>query len=123
MEVALEILREQVEPEIRAALPPDAAITYSGTAEALNEALGNLASSFVLAIIILYLLISALFRSFRDSILVLMTIPMATVGGILALSPGWGRYRSGHGYADHDRLRDSAGPGRQQCDSAGLSRA
>jgi multidrug efflux pump subunit AcrB len=85
MEVALEILREQVEPEIRAALPPDAAITYSGTAEALNEALGNLASSFVLAIIILYLLISALFRSFRDSILVLMTIPMATVGGILAL--------------------------------------
>ncbi len=85
MEVALELLREQVEPQIRAVLPADAAITYSGTAEALTDALGNLAGSFVLAVIILYLLISALFKSFRDSLLVLLTIPMATVGGILAL--------------------------------------
>jgi multidrug efflux pump subunit AcrB len=38
-----------------------------------------------LAIVILYLLISALFRSFKDSLLVLLTIPMATVGGIVGL--------------------------------------
>ena len=85
METALETLRNEVEPQLRAALPPDGAITYRGTAEALGETLTNLAGSFLLAIIILYLLISALFRSFRDSVLVLMTIPMATVGGILGL--------------------------------------
>ncbi len=85
MEVALETLRTEVEPGIRAALPGDGVITYRGTAEALDEALANLAGSFILAVIILYLLISALFRSFKDSLLVLMTIPMATVGGILAL--------------------------------------
>ena len=85
METALETLRTEVEPQIRAALPADGVITYRGTAEALGETLRNLGGSFVLAIVILYLLISALFRSFRDSILVLMTIPMATVGGIIGL--------------------------------------
>lgn len=85
METAIEILRTEVEPQLRAALPIDGVITYRGTAEALGETLRNLGGSFILAIIILYLLISALFRSFRDSILVLMTIPMATVGGIIGL--------------------------------------
>jgi multidrug efflux pump subunit AcrB len=85
METALDVLRTQVDPQLRAALPPDGVITYRGTAEALGETLSNLGGSFVLAIVILYLLISALFRSFRDSVLVLMTIPMATVGGIIAL--------------------------------------
>ncbi|MEE4639812.1 MAG: efflux RND transporter permease subunit [Wenzhouxiangella sp.] len=85
METALDTLRTQVDPQLRAALPADGVITYRGTAEALGETLSNLGGSFLLAIVILYLLISALFRSFRDSILVLMTIPMATVGGIIAL--------------------------------------
>jgi multidrug efflux pump subunit AcrB len=44
-----------------------------------------MSGSFLLAIVILYLLISALFRSFVDSLLVVMTLPMATVGGIIAL--------------------------------------
>ena len=85
METAIQTLRTEVEPQLRAALPADGVITYRGTAEALGETLRNLGGSFILAIIILYLLISALFRSFRDSVLVLMTIPMATVGGIIAL--------------------------------------
>ncbi len=85
METALELIEAEAAPAIRAALPEDGTVTYRGTAEALGEALRNLSGSFLLAIIILYLLISALFRSFRDSLLVLMTIPMATVGGILSL--------------------------------------
>jgi multidrug efflux pump subunit AcrB len=85
METALETLRTQVDPQLRAVLPPDGVITYRGTAEALGETLRNLGGSFLLAIVILYLLISALFRSFKDSLLVLLTIPMATVGGIIAL--------------------------------------
>ena len=85
METALEILKTEVEPTIRAALPADGVVTYLGTAEALGETLRNLAGSFLLAIVLLYLLISALFRSFKDSLLVILTIPMATVGGIVAL--------------------------------------
>jgi len=85
METAIETLRREVEPELRAALPADGIVTYRGTAEALGETLRNLAGSFVLAIVILYLLISALFRSFRDSLLVVLTLPMATVGGVIGL--------------------------------------
>jgi multidrug efflux pump subunit AcrB len=66
-------------------MPEDGSITYRGTAEALDEALRSMSGSFVLAVVILYLLISALFRSFTDSLLVILTIPMATVGGIIAL--------------------------------------
>src|SRR5690606_10380879 len=47
--------------------------------------LQSMSGSFLLAVVILYLLISALFRSFTDSLLVVLTLPMATVGGILSL--------------------------------------
>jgi multidrug efflux pump subunit AcrB len=60
-------------------------VRYSGAADKLEEALVNLSSSFVLALLILYLLMSALFHSFKDSLLVLLVLPLATVGGIIAL--------------------------------------
>jgi multidrug efflux pump subunit AcrB len=85
MEEALDIIREEVSPAIMESMPPDGTIKYRGTAEALDEALTSMTGSFILAVVILYLLISALFRSFRDSLLVITTIPMATVGGIVSL--------------------------------------
>jgi len=85
LEEALDIIDEQVVPKILEQLPQDASIKMRGTAEALDEALRSMTGSFSLAVVILYLLISALFRSFRDSLLVILTIPMATVGGIISL--------------------------------------
>ncbi|GLX78780.1 acriflavine resistance protein B [Thalassotalea insulae] len=85
LEDAINTIKEQAEPAILAQLPEDGAISYRGSAEALTEALTNMSQSFVLALIILYLLMSALFRSFKDSLLVLFTIPLATVGGIAVL--------------------------------------
>ena len=85
LEEALETLRQKVEPEIERLLPEDGAIRYSGTADKLEVALTNMGGSFLLAIAILYLLMSALFRSFLDSLLVLLALPLATVGGVVAL--------------------------------------
>jgi multidrug efflux pump subunit AcrB len=85
MEEALDMIKEQVAPAIQANMPEGGTVRYRGTAEALDEALASMAGSFALAVVILYLLISALFRSFRDSLLVIMTLPMATVGGVVAL--------------------------------------
>lgn len=85
MEEALKIIKQEVAPVIMERLPENAAINYRGTAEALDDALASMSGSFVLAVVILYLLISALFRSFTDSLLVVLTLPMATVGGILSL--------------------------------------
>ena len=85
MEEALDVIKENVAPAILAGMPPGGTVKYRGTAEALDEALRSMSGSFLLAVVILYLLISALFRSFRDSLLVILTLPMATVGGVVAL--------------------------------------
>lgn len=63
-------------------LPEDGEISYYGSADDLNNALGSMARSFTLAIMVLYLLMSGLFRSFVDSLLVIAVLPMAIVGGI-----------------------------------------
>jgi len=85
LEEAINLIKEQAEPAILAQLSETGAINYRGSAEALTEALTNMSQSFILALAILYLLMSALFRSFKDSLLVLLTIPLATVGGIAVL--------------------------------------
>ncbi len=85
LEETLDILRTEIEPEVRAAMPVDGDINYTGTADKLASAITNMKGSFILAIFILYLLISALFKSFKDSLLVIFSIPLATVGGIIAL--------------------------------------
>ncbi len=85
LEQTMLVLKEKVNPKIEPLLPEDGEIHYSGTAEKLDLALKSMSASFLLAIAILYLLMSALFRSFRDSLLVILAIPLATVGGVLAL--------------------------------------
>ncbi len=85
LEESIATLRDLVEPALLAALPDDGEIRYYGSADNLQEALTNMGRSFALAITILYLLISALFRSFRDSLLVVLVIPLATVGGVVGL--------------------------------------
>ncbi len=84
LEVALEKLRREVEPDVRKALP-EVKIAYAGTADKLREALKDLSGSLSLAIVILFLLMTSLFRSFRDSFLVVLTLPLASVGGLLML--------------------------------------
>ncbi len=85
LEEALEVLKREVAPQIAGLLPADGGIRYGGTADKLREALSSMSGSFLLAVAILYLLMSALFRSFRDSLLVILTLPLATVGGVVGL--------------------------------------
>ena len=85
LEEGMNLLDKELTPMLKSMLPADSVINYRGTAESLTIALKSLTDSFLLAIIILYLLISAMFQSFKDSLLVITTIPMATVGGILGI--------------------------------------
>ena len=85
---ALDIIKRDVHPKMETLLPDDGEINYTGTAEKLEMTLSEMKGTFILAIAILYLLISALFRSFIDSALVLMTIPLAAVGGVIAIKLG-----------------------------------
>jgi hydrophobic/amphiphilic exporter-1 (mainly G- bacteria), HAE1 family len=85
LEESIQILKDKVEPALLAQLPEDGEISYYGSADDLSIALGSMSRSFALAIIVLYLLMSGLFRSFIDSLLVLAALPLATVGGVALL--------------------------------------
>jgi multidrug efflux pump subunit AcrB len=82
---AIEAMKRDVEPELRAAMPADGAIHYEGNAGSLREALTNMAQNLTIALIALFLLLAALFRSVKDSLYVILTIPLASFGGVLAL--------------------------------------
>ena len=85
LEEAIDTIRTQVVPGVEARLPDDGEVRFSGTADKLQTALRSMGGSFLLAITILFLLMAALFRSFKDSLLVLLALPLATVGSLVAL--------------------------------------
>ncbi len=85
LEHVMTTIREQVEPALTAAMPADGSILYGGSANALKRAIKSMGSNFALALVVLFLLMAALFRSLKDSLLVVLAMPLAMVGGILAI--------------------------------------
>ncbi len=85
LEQAINIIKSEIEPLLEPLLPADGVILYGGSADSLSVAIKNLSGSFAIALIILLLLMAALFRSFTDSLLVMMALPLATIGGVAAL--------------------------------------
>jgi len=85
LEEALERLRAELGPEIQALLPPGASIRYRGSADRLEQAVNGMLVNFVIAVLILFAIMAAIFRSAWDSLLVLLVMPPAIAGGIIAL--------------------------------------
>ena len=85
IEDALNTVRSEIGPEIQAALPADAEIYYRGTADQLAGAVTDMSRNFILAVLILALIMAAMFRSVRDSMIVLLVMPLAVVGGVIGL--------------------------------------
>jgi HAE1 family hydrophobic/amphiphilic exporter-1 len=85
MEEALTRLRDEVEPVIKPLLPKGARLGYRGSADRLAEALRTVGVNFLLAVLILYLIMAAMFKSGRDALLVLLVMPMAMAGGFISL--------------------------------------
>ncbi|HKE44118.1 MAG TPA: efflux RND transporter permease subunit [Steroidobacteraceae bacterium] len=85
LEESIEILKRDVEPVIKKMMPADGSIRYGGSADNLSNAITNMGQNFAFAVLVLFLIMAAMFRSVKDSLLVVLTIPLATVGGVLAL--------------------------------------
>ena len=85
LEYVMNRIRTDVEPELKAELPEDGNILYGGSANALTRAIKSMASNFGLALVVLFLLMAALFRSMKDSFLVVLAMPLAMVGGIISM--------------------------------------
>ena len=86
LEALVTTLKTEVEPQIAGVLPDDASVHYAGSVEDLDRAIGTLGLNFLMAVGLLVLIMAGLFRSLKDAIYVVISIPLAAVGGILALN-------------------------------------
>jgi HAE1 family hydrophobic/amphiphilic exporter-1 len=77
--------RETVEPLV-AALPTAYHVDLGGSADKLSTTLRALTRSFWLAILVTYLLLVALFRSWLSPFVILVTVPLAMSGGVVAIA-------------------------------------
>ncbi|WP_119679204.1 efflux RND transporter permease subunit [Indioceanicola profundi] len=85
LEEVLTKLREEAEPQLRGFLPADGVISYGGSADRLDETVAAMGQNFLIALALLFLLMALVFRSAKDSMLVMISIPLATVGGLALL--------------------------------------
>lgn len=82
---ALEKIQETAEPQIQAALQAGDTLRYGGDADALLKAVKSLSTNFILAGALLFVIMASVFRSARDAALVIIALPLATVGGVIAI--------------------------------------
>jgi HAE1 family hydrophobic/amphiphilic exporter-1 len=70
---------------LRSQLPPDVSLELSGSADQLAETLAQLSSTFAVSLIIIYLLLVALYRSFLYPLVIMATVPMGLTGAVLSI--------------------------------------
>tara|TARA_R110002096_G_scaffold154_20_gene877 strand:- start:6273 stop:9374 length:3102 start_codon:yes stop_codon:yes gene_type:complete len=85
VEEALDTLRNVAGPELGKILPEGVSVAYSGTADRLEQAFGTMTTNLAIAAIVLLMILAAMFRSVRDALLVMLSMPLAIAGGVVAL--------------------------------------
>lgn len=75
--------QERVRAE--AELPPGTFLTWGGQFENLEEATSRLAVAVPVALLLIFMLLYTTFGSARPALIIYLNIPMAAVGGVLAL--------------------------------------
>jgi multidrug efflux pump len=71
-------------------LPNDVVIDYAGPLRQFVQESSGFVATFALALIIIFLALSALFESFRDPLVILVSIPMSIAGALIFISLGLG---------------------------------
>ena len=82
---ALDTLRNVAGPELNKILPDGVSVAYSGTADRLETAFTTMRANLAIAAVVLLLILAAMFRSFWDAVLVMLSMPLAIAGGVVAL--------------------------------------
>ncbi|MRR22419.1 efflux RND transporter permease subunit [bacterium] len=59
--------------------------TLSGDSKDFVESTSSLLFAFVLALVLIYLVLSAQFESFRDPVIILVTVPLALIGALFTM--------------------------------------
>jgi multidrug efflux pump len=70
---------------VAAELPPDARLSFDGEAREYLKSRGQLYTTFVLALAIVFLVLAAQFESFRHPLIIMTTVPLAIIGALAGL--------------------------------------
>ena len=81
---ALQTIDTQVLPELHKQLS-DGIIRLAGSADRLDQIVDTIGKNFLLALLVLLLLMAAMFKSLRHAFVVVLTVPLALIGGMLGL--------------------------------------
>lgn len=77
----------EVMDRIAANVLDDSFVTdLSGPSRDFRESSGNTSFAFLLALMLIYLILAAQFESFRDPLIIMLTVPLAIAGAYLSLS-------------------------------------
>jgi multidrug efflux pump len=71
-------------------LPRDYSVDYGGLSRQYVQETSGFATTFGFALIIIFLALAALFESFRDPIIILVSVPMSIAGALIFVSLGLG---------------------------------
>ncbi len=85
LEDMLARIESDIVPSLRGQLPPDANIKLAGSADRLDTIISTMSVNFLLALLVLFLLMAAMFQSLRDATVVVLTVPLALAGGIFGI--------------------------------------
>ena len=76
---------DDIEQVARDTLPVEAKISYSGQSQQFKEASGGVLVTFILALMIVFLVLAAQFESFVHPLVIMLSVPLALAGAIYAL--------------------------------------
>ncbi len=85
LQEAVERIEQKLFPEIKKLLPADGRIVLNSQASDLNQSLQNLGMILAFGLLILFVLLLGLFRSLSDAISIMLTLPLASLGGVMAI--------------------------------------
>lgn len=86
LETAIELITEHVAQPLREeGLPDGVHIRLAGTADQLNVTWHAMTFNLLLAIAIVYLVMAVLFESFLYPFIIILSVPLATAGGVIGL--------------------------------------
>ena len=71
-------------------LPRDYSVDYGGLSRQYVQETSGFVTTFGFALIIIFLALAALFESFRDPVIILVSVPMSIAGALIFVSVGIG---------------------------------
>ncbi|MCB9896481.1 MAG: efflux RND transporter permease subunit [Planctomycetes bacterium] len=85
LETVVSTVEDDVFPELAQELGPAYTLGVGGSADKLHTTLHTLSGGFGFSVLIVYLLLVALFKSWGTPIVILVTVPLALTGGLIGI--------------------------------------